>query len=323
MTRSSILACALASGFFAFPSAAQEQEPAYAYATLAEGRFEQGDVGKVDPGALFQSGSIAKWACSLAAVRLADRGALDLDAPISRMLPDLELGEAGTATLRQVLQNRSGLRDGLMPAVQQDMEGTLAIASTGEAIRQFVAGEMAREAGGEFSYDLVNWIVAQAVLEQASGEPLAKVLDSLVLEPAGMGSSHVFERQLGPEGQTPAEAAMPMPDFLQCAGGLATRPADLVALLRFAYKGGLSPDALAEFTTIATADENYALGGRIETHGGRMWSWQTGSNGPYKSVAIYDPVSDSGYAAMTATGDWEPIQQARDAWIVALSRPSD
>ena len=112
---------------------------------------------------------------------------------------------------------------------------------------------------------------------------------------------------------------MPMPGFLQCAGGLASRPLDLIGLLRFTYKGGLSARALNQLTSVATPEENYALGGRIHEHEGSIWSWQTGSNGPYKSIAIYDPVSDSGFAAMTATGDWAPMQAARDEWLAALS----
>lgn len=301
------------------PSSAQDAPPAYTYATLSDGQFDRGDIGDVTSGATFQAGSIAKFACSVAALSLADQGRLELDAPIAALLPDLELGEAGQVTLRQVLQNRSGLRDGLMPAVREDLQGTLAIAEPTEAIRRFVAGDLARAPGEAFAYDHVNWIVVQAVLEQASREKLETLLQRLVLRPAGMEHSEVFSRQLGEGGQIPTEDAMPMPGFLQCAGGLASRPLDLIGLLRFTYKGGLSARALNQLTSVTTPEENYALGGRIHEHEGSIWSWQTGSNGPYKSIAIYDPVSDSGFAAMTATGDWAPMQAARDEWLAALS----
>ena len=62
----------------------------------------------------------------------------------------------------------------------------------------------------------------------------------------------------------------------------------------------------SSLTEVATPEEGYALGGRFILHSeadDRLISWQTGSNGAYKSLVTYDPVSDVGFAAMTASGD--------------------
>ena len=85
-------------------------------------------------------------------------------------------------------------------------------------------------------------------------------------------------------------------------------PSDLIRLQQFVHGGGLSPSSLAAIQTIATPDEDYALDGRL-------LDWKTGSNGPYKSLSIYEPERKIGFAAMTAQNDWAAIEQARDEWL--------
>ncbi|MXP11143.1 hypothetical protein [Pseudoblastomonas halimionae] len=92
-----------------------------------------------------------------------------------------------------------------------------------------------------------------------------------------------------------------------------------MALARFPHMGGLSTKSLAELTTVHTPDEGYTLGGRFmwenDDPANRMLSWQSGSNGPYKSLVTYDPSSDTGFAAMTTTGDSAEIEDARARWM--------
>jgi CubicO group peptidase (beta-lactamase class C family) len=65
----------------------------------------------VDADTVFQSGSITKTLTATAAVRLAQRGVLDLDVPVRRYLPELRLADdAVTAaiTMRDLLSHGGG-----------------------------------------------------------------------------------------------------------------------------------------------------------------------------------------------------------------------
>ena len=86
------------------------------------------------------------------------------------------------------------------------------------------------------------------------------------------------------------------------------------------YWGGLSTRSLAALTTVTTPEEGFTLGGRYADPGGQggMWmSWQSGSNGAYKSLVTYDPASDTGFAAMTAADDTATLDSACEAWLEA------
>src|SRR5262249_45092444 len=59
----------------------------------------------VTPDTLFQIGSITKTFTATAAMRLAEQGRLDLDAPVRRYLPDLRLADdaaAANVTMRHL-----------------------------------------------------------------------------------------------------------------------------------------------------------------------------------------------------------------------------
>ncbi|MXO65872.1 serine hydrolase domain-containing protein [Altericroceibacterium endophyticum] len=310
------------------PTAVFGAGPSYSEAELTpDGHIVSRTLGDDGEGAIYQAGSISKFACSLAALRLAEAGRLDLDAPLSVTLPEYENPAAQDVTLRQVLANRSGLPDRLLAAFQEDPAIATATLPPAEAANRFAAGELAFTPGAQWSYDLVNWIVAQAVIERVTGKELPDALEELIFKPAGMGHSHVFLGQLGPDGQEPSEPARPLPNYLRCAGGIATQPGDLIALLRFADHGGLSAASLKQLNTITTPEQNYTLGSRYEevetADGKRFIRWLTGSNGPYKSVAVYDRVTDTGYAAMSARDDREFIHQTRDSWISNIGKGED
>ncbi len=305
--------------FMAVPVHAEDDAP-YVSAILSPDRtIVSSTVGYDRANAVFRAGSIGKFACTLAALRLSDRGLLDIDRPIAAVLPDYK-GGSPELTTRHLLANRSGLYDGPRPNFSTDPGIPAPTMSALEAANLHAVNETIGAAGETWSYNLVNWVVVQAILEQASGRSFADLMRETVLEPAGMGSSYMFTGQLGPRGQLPedAAAAKNLPRLLQCGAGPATTPADLLALVRFPHKGGLSAKSLDALRTITTPDQSYTLGGRYITHLGRQWSWQSGSTGQYKAFAIYDPQTDTGFAAMTASGSENAVLKPRDAWLDSL-----
>lgn len=292
----------------------------YAYAELdASGAISTGTEGDTVPDALYEAGSIGKFACTLAVLKLADRGAFTLDDSLGELLPEASGTPIARITLRQVLASRSGIADGLLPAFQSDPQQVMATPDARTAVRRYTLDELAAEPGETWSYDLVNWVVVQAVIEHSTGLPVAQVLEQMVLQPAGMGQSRMFVGEIGEAAHPPAEPSRPIPGFLTCAGGLATTPTDLIALARFPHHGGLSAASVRALMTITTPEEGYTLGGRYQLAGEQnLISWQTGSNGAYKSLVVYDPTSDTGFAAITASGSNKAIQSARAEWLAEM-----
>ena len=284
-------------------------------------QFENGayETGGPAEARLHQAGSISKYACTLAAFELARRGALSLDAPISAYLPELE-GPAAEVSVRLLAQSRAGLPDTVREAFSDDPQAVLALDLTGaEAARQFAPAD-GGAAGERFEYHLVNWVLAQAVLEAAGGAPIDQLLETLVFTPAGMGSATVFDGDMPDGAALPADPYMPVPGFLACAGGLLATPSDLIALARRPFTpGGFDDEMRDALMTVTSLQEHYAIGGRVRTAAlgsdERALVWLTGSNGAYKSVAVYDPVSDRGFAAMNAADDYDALFAARDAWL--------
>jgi len=297
----------------------------FAYSTLdSSGTVETGTEGDSKKGALYEVGSIAKFACTVAALRLVDRGSFALDDSIERLLPQFANTSIASISIRNVLASRSGIADGLMPAFRSDPVAVMSTPDAASAVTKYALGDLTAAPGSAWSYDLVNWIVIQAVIEARAKKGIGAVLEELVLRPSGMNQSRIFVGEIGPQAQPPTSSSPPLPQFLTCAGGIASTPSDLIALVRFPHKGGLSAKSLKALTTITTPEEGYTLGGRYRSDvSAQMLSWQSGSNGAYKSLASYDPEEDTGFAAMTACGSSEAISAARESWMEARTRPEE
>ena len=301
-----------------------------AAARHADGAIEAHAAPGLSPATQFQAGSIAKWACSVAVLRFVDRERFSLDERVVDVLPDF----AGPrdVRVRDLLANRSGLADGLMPAIRA--EGPDAILardfSALEAANAFASGAPAAVRDTVFSYDLVNWILVQAILEHQSGEPIARVMDDELLGPheADLPDS-LFATGVPPLDDAPdiAGDVMPTPSWLACAGGLVTTPTDLVKLMDWVAYSSLSADSLAALTAVTTQDEGYALGGRVrrDEDTGALYFWLSGSNGPFKSRAGYRLDTREGFAAMNAANDWERLVAAKEEWFETMRAhaPSD
>lgn len=118
----------------------------------------------------FEAASLSKPVVAYIALRLADEGRLDLDAPLTRYVPEPVVpGDPRLAriTARRVLTHTSGFAN---------WRG-------GEPLRiHFDPGERFSYSGEAFNY-------LQAALERLTGEPLEPLARRLVFEPLGMTSS--------------------------------------------------------------------------------------------------------------------------------------
>lgn len=175
-------------------------------------------------------GSTTKAFTGLACAILAARGQLDLDAPISRYLPEVTL----TTTLRAFLTHTSGLRNDAI---------TIRTAYTGEHTPQRLTALLnaSRTIEPGFHYDNLGYVVASLVIERVTGKPWQKALDDLVFMPLKMKhtTAYMSEAQTWPiatpyewtGGKLEAEKVRKTDATMHGAGGIVTTPADLAKWL--------------------------------------------------------------------------------------------
>ena len=140
---------------------------------------------------VYRVGSVSKLFTDIAVMQLVEQGKVDLDAPITRYLPNFRPRNPfpKAITLRQLMSHRSGLvREPPVGNYFETTEPPLArtIASLNETELVYAP---------EFRTKYSNAAIATVgyVLERTQGEPFAKYLKRAVLDPLGLERSS-FER---------------------------------------------------------------------------------------------------------------------------------
>jgi CubicO group peptidase (beta-lactamase class C family)/D-alanyl-D-alanine dipeptidase len=140
---------------------------------------------------VYRVGSVSKLFTDIAIMRLAQRGTLDLDAPITRWLPDFRPANrfGGAITLRQLMTHHSGLvRE---PPVGSYFDSTAPpLAAIAASLNRTA---LAFRPGTRYKYSNAALQVVGHVLERAAGEPFPRYLHDSVLLPLGMTRSAFFE----------------------------------------------------------------------------------------------------------------------------------
>ncbi len=138
----------------------------------------------VSPQTIFRIGSTSKPLTTTAIMRLVERGQLELDTPISEIVPDLEFsvpGAIGEVTLRKLLSHTAalptaaehyGAREaaGLRAGVYGDIAGYPLIAPVGKI----------------WSYSNPGINLAGYLAELVSGKPYTQLMQELVFDPLAM-----------------------------------------------------------------------------------------------------------------------------------------
>jgi D-alanyl-D-alanine carboxypeptidase len=243
----------------------------------------------------FQLASVTKTYVAAALLRLHDAGRLDVRGPAAPWLPaEVVAGLGGLEGVRieHLLTMTSGLPeyldDAFDAAWRAQPQGW-----TAEAALRFAYGQPSLFAPGEgFDYANTNYLLAQLILERASGLPLEAALRALVLEPAG-----ATRTGLGLTGPDAAAAISYGVDVsaLHAApgfgdGGLVAPAAEVAAVLRalFIDRTLLSPAALALMTSDPQG-AGYGMGLVIDTSElGPVWG-HTGEDVGVTSVAFALP----------------------------------
>lgn len=146
--------------------------------------------------AIFRLSSLTKPVVAATAMALIERGALGLDDPVVRWLPEfrpkLEDGRDAVITVRQLLTHTAGLTYGFL----QPFDGSYHRARVSDGIAEPglpMADELARlasaplvyEPGARWSYSLGMDVLGE-VLARAGGAPLPELVERLITGPLAM-----------------------------------------------------------------------------------------------------------------------------------------
>jgi len=276
--------------------------------------------GPVTGETLFQAASISKPMTAVVALRLAERGLLDLDEDVNVKLrswkvPENEFTRGQKVTIRRILNHTAGTTvsgfrgyavNEPVPTILDVLDGRPP--SDSDSIRvDKVPGESFRYSGG-------GTTILQLLIEDVTGRTLSDLADELVFEPVGMEHSS-FEKPLpaalsagASKGHLTDGTVISGYTFLQGGSsccGLWTTPADLARFgieLSRAYRGEsgrmLSRESASLMVSPSSAG-NVGLGMFIEQRDGEIYFQHGGGNVGFKCVLIMHREKGQGAAIMT------------------------
>lgn len=133
---------------------------------------------------LYRTASVAKPMTATAVLSLAERGEMDLDAPIRDYCPAFP-EKRWPVTARQLLGHTAGVRH---PTDPED-ETTTRYRSVKEALAVFAGDSLLHEPGTASTYSTLGYMVLACAIEGATGRSFMAVLHERVLDPADMEST--------------------------------------------------------------------------------------------------------------------------------------
>ncbi len=195
----------------------------------------------------FYIASTTKSFTALAAVLLASRGVIDLDAPLSRALPGAKLHpqlSADQITLRDLLTHTHGI----MPGGPVDIRTAFTGEFTNEQLLDLLRFHAPAPAGRAFAYSNLGYNVFSMVLDNEFKEGWKQVLQREVFDPLGMRSTTAWMSKSDPNRLAqPYELRASGPqrvdyakrdENMQAAGGHVSTANDLARYLVAHLNGG-------------------------------------------------------------------------------------
>jgi CubicO group peptidase (beta-lactamase class C family)/D-alanyl-D-alanine dipeptidase len=233
------------------------------------------------PETVFRVGSVSKLFTDVAIMQLVEQGKVDLDAPVTRYLPDFHPRNPydRPITLRQLMSHRSGLvRE---PPVGSYFDSTSPpLAATIASLNRTT---LVYPPETHTKYSNAAIATVGYVLERLSGKPFAQALSAAVLQPLGMNASGfeptpALTRDLAPAMMWTLDGhRFAAPTFqlgIAPAGSMYTTVTDLSRFVSALFAGGrgqngqlLKPETIAQMWTPQFArpgdHEGYGIGFRI------------------------------------------------------------
>jgi CubicO group peptidase (beta-lactamase class C family) len=289
----------------------------------AEGFGYADREGKVPAGAdtIYRVGSITKLFTATAAMQLAEAGRIDIDQPVSAVLPGFSMRSrfpgTGPVTPRLLMTHHSGLPSDILHGFTQVHPASLA-----ETAEELNKGWLAYPPGQLWSYSNVGFSLLGRIVEVAAGEPYAQHVDAALFRPLGMEhtwiSSEISTRPGSAKGYRNGHEAE---DFILRdvpAGGMNSTVRDLSRFLSMVFADGraggrqiVRPETLHEMLRVQNAgnplDLTYQIGlawalgpvGDLVLPEGELIAQHTGGTITFHSQLIALPNSKLGIVVLS------------------------
>lgn len=251
------------------------------------------------PDTVYSLASLTKQYTAAAVLQLVEQGLIDLDAPVSRYLPDWQ--QPGV-TVRQLLNHTGGVFSYTRlygPNVDLSAETT-----PDTLIDLFADAPLDFPPGTQFSYSDSGYVLLGKLIETVSGQSYPDYMRQYVLDPAGLNDTVYCV-------PTPAGIAQPYElrsNVLQpvalinfshaySAGGLCGTVADVVRWQKALHSGVvIAPAALQAMTTSGVLADGsptgYGFGLFIENDNGRRLLGHNGVAPGFSAWSSYYPDDD-------------------------------
>ena len=276
------------------------------------------------PETILQAASISKAVTSVGVLRLAQAGELKLDEDVSDMI-DWEAkwhGQHAKITLRELLSHSAGLSvhgfNGYPLTKKDSLPDTIGVLE-GKGNSRRVALET--PPGTATAYSGGGFVVAQAVVEEVTGDKFSDAMYEWLIKPFGLRRS-TFEQPLSDDkipfaahgyqkGRVVPGGYHVYPEG--AAAGFWTTPTDLLVLasgLVRAYQGlpaPLSKGMAFMMLTPTSADGKFGIGFVVHKRGNVIEAWHNGGNAGFSSMFVWD--TDGNGAAAIVNGEG-PIASA-------------
>jgi len=275
----------------------------------------------IGPHTRFHIVSVSKTFLAAATLTLAARGALSLDDPVCRHLPELSAG--GGVTIRHLLSMTSGLRDvleierlrGVWRAAESRPRDLLEL-----ALRQT---GVSAPAGAQYMYANVNAVLLEEVIARQSGMPAEEFRRAVLYEPLGLRATGARPH----DGLIVPDLAEP---YVPDGSGRWTRATHLLGIsadplvtslddvtrwilaLRSGTVSGVDiRTPMAEPSRLRDGRPvYYGLGLAVRRYRGLTVFCHTGSQPGYKAHVAYVPQRDVGLAILSNREDTRPTALA-------------
>lgn len=232
--------------------------------------------------------SISKMFTAMAVLKLRDQNSLKLEVSICAYLEQCpKIWQA--VTVQHLLRHTSGIPDyeeklGLYSSAY--LEFMTRKDATEKILREARKDKLELRPGTQFRYSNTGYVLLSSIVEKVSGKPFNQAVHDLVLEPAGLKNTGMFEAGMTgiSSGYTKNWKPIPKLALTPPAGDAA-----LVSTLDDLYRWSLAMDAREMWEVFQPGLGGYGFGWFIDKRFGRRRYVHTGELPGYRTVFVKYP----------------------------------
>ncbi|MFC4907434.1 serine hydrolase domain-containing protein [Actinomadura gamaensis] len=272
---------------------------------LASGLLHRGTGVEAAPGPVFLAGSLAKVYTATLVMQLADADLIDLDEPVTSVLPEFATPDPDATkriTFRRLLSHTGGMTNDF---THDTGRGDDCLARYVEALRRV---PLDCPPGTALSYGSSGYVVLGRAVEVLTGRTWDQALRERVFAPLGLERSMTLPEEalrfrtamghLGEPGTEPVPAPVwdVMPRSAGPYGRVIVSAGDVARFARMHLAGGLAPDG----TRVLSSEAVAAMRGRVADSPDK-WSMSADAWGLGWALYDWDGVPGFGHDGNAAT----------------------